>query len=512
MSNIVRNFTPLERRDMTRVLSKLIFEAGYDEALTAPLLVNMLDAGATSTSAPASPGNSALLPLLSRNTQLLNLYVSPSGNDATGDGLTPATAFREVQRALDEIPSGGPTGYPTGIVQIQCAAGNYKPFKLKSIITKDKLSVIVNGDTTVADAVLLFPTGVHPPLINAPSKVNAGEIEYTFGAPHGVTFSEGSHWIDSQFPAETDGPLQSFATTVDGLRSAANPNKIRIADNYDSLAGVTANVRPIVCTVDTTQATTGVFFWNCAITNQNRNNEDFFSSGVRLLVQGFKFVADYNLVFTGVSLYGCDIIGTPGQTNAYIRENDHQIYSVYAKPDALTFEGGLNVFITGIYACNTTIEGPTSEFFVGGVFRGLDGNDVSLYIGGPTGGRIGSATDVEIEATHFEAGIVDLQAAAARWGNHAPVSFDGAVGIVARYGARQRFQTVVGAVTGDCITLEPGCHIFDGLLTLNTNLVTTGVGTHELVLRHNLTDSSPTTRNFSQGQFTDTARIIYLGG
>lgn len=73
--------------------------------------------GATGATGPFIPPQSGIF---FDETAVINLYVSTTGNDVTGDGLTPGTAWATPNHALKQFPWGW-----TSDVQINVAAGTY---------------------------------------------------------------------------------------------------------------------------------------------------------------------------------------------------------------------------------------------------------------------------------------------------------------------------------------------------------------------------------------------------
>ena len=86
------------------------------------------------------------------------IYVSPSGNDNTGDG-SQSKPFRQVQRAIDSLPK----NLGASEIKISVAAGEYAGFKIAgffgtgyqnhyaiSIIGEDRESTIVTGGIEVS--------------------------------------------------------------------------------------------------------------------------------------------------------------------------------------------------------------------------------------------------------------------------------------------------------------------------------------------------------------------------
>lgn len=446
-----------------------------------------------------STGNPALLDKLTSASSVVVLFCSPNGDDATGDGSF-GNPFRYPDRAEAEIPSASVAGTPEGNVVIVLLAGNFP----RNFVLREKgapgLTVTLVGDTTIDDANYLLPAGVRPKLTSAPTVDKAASWNYNVGTL-GFTPSNGSHWADQPFDFGNGAVVPTAIAAVDATFSTGS--NLRLAESYDpALNNSTVHIRPVVSSIDVRGNASG----SLTIANEN-------ICGTKLVVSGLKIIADYGISFVNTDVYGCVIAGVGGQTVCNHSFNTFT-YLGNIWQDSLAqvvIQDGNQCGTAGIFDVNVVIEGPTSEFFVGGVFRGVDGNDVCLYLGGPTGGRIGSATDVEPEGADFENGFVQSQGAASRWGNHAPVTFDGVAHlVVARHDSKMRFQNVQGTSTDDCLVLEPGCHVFSGVAGLSGNVSTTGVGKHEVVLRNDPSDIAPTAHDFADAPVVDTSRLIFF--
>jgi len=118
-------------------------------------------------------------------------YVRVDGYDDTGDGLTPATAWRQPQRALDEIPDNA-----TGIFDIDCGPGDFEApiFRRQLPPTLYDLIITVWGDRGSPD--IAIGSGL------TWSEISKGRRRAAVGA-YGATITDNSHWIEILNPGFT---------------------------------------------------------------------------------------------------------------------------------------------------------------------------------------------------------------------------------------------------------------------------------------------------------------------
>jgi hypothetical protein len=93
----------------------------------------------------------------------LTLYVSPTGNDITGDGLSPETAYATPQAAINYLHSIDCGGQ---VVTVQLAHGTYPQFSVANLTgVQSPASLVITGDTATPAAVLISATGPAVPAV-----------------------------------------------------------------------------------------------------------------------------------------------------------------------------------------------------------------------------------------------------------------------------------------------------------------------------------------------------------
>lgn len=324
-------------------------------------------------------GNPDLLASLDTSSDSLTLHVSASGVDLTGDGLTTGTAFRQVQRALDEIPDGA-----IGTVIIQChGAGPFNDFVARNYRSQDALSIQVWADrdspawtrTAAAGSTTANPDGGN----------KAAVLTHSVGA-YGTTFTNGSHWI------EIVGDASYLAVLMDG-GSSSTPN-VRVVSgsnvdlsaygNFSAHAFTSRLVAEPGVATDPVRAT--------VLVNEGQ-------IGQSLSVIGFSLP-----IFTttiGVSLVAClaaggGETGGPLQVRTHVHSQNEYVVNTlgrngYYGRTVLSgiFEGG----VVDVFA--TCFIGPA-------ILRYEDGNNFMFYIGTHSGGGPAPGADVDISNVDAE--------------------------------------------------------------------------------------------------------------
>ncbi len=116
------------------------------------------------------------------------IYVHPtSGNDTTGDGLSMLTAYATLQRAIVDIPD----GFKVDVI-VQLPSGSFagQAFNVNSLPSLkadgDLAGVYIIGDQTAAYSYATTGTG---------SLVAGKSSQVSYAVNHGLTITNGSHWV-----------------------------------------------------------------------------------------------------------------------------------------------------------------------------------------------------------------------------------------------------------------------------------------------------------------------------
>lgn len=225
---------------------------------------------------------------------LQHIYVSTTGNDTTGDGVTPATAYATVQRALNDLPQGWRAD-----VWISVAAGTYAGAQnwvlnvlpgARNTISVSAVTgrVFVTGDLTPIQALTGGSGGVL-----VPGKV--AQYTHAVGA-YAATITDGSHWIMQAGVGTNAASLSARC-----VRASTTPNVVIV----DSSTGALTNP----------QLMTWTTIFSGAI---NITSPAFYGTPpVFFGVQGIRFNATG--VGRGVSFRGCRFdVANSGQDNGLI--------------------------------------------------------------------------------------------------------------------------------------------------------------------------------------------------
>ena len=171
-------------------------------------------------------------PVLQLNNTLVHLYVSPDGNDATGDG-TAEKPYRQIQRALDTLPKN--LGYNS--VQIHVAPGGYAGFEVSGFYggRSNSAGISIIGDsadtTTITGAVFVASC----------SYVNFEKLHFTNGMSILATrfFRMFNSTVDGT-ATETGIWIQTTNTAM--LNTVTVKDKTKYAINVDGSMAFLSNI------------------------------------------------------------------------------------------------------------------------------------------------------------------------------------------------------------------------------------------------------------------------------
>jgi hypothetical protein len=138
------------------------------------------------------------------------IYVNPvTGSDNSGDGLTPGTAYQTVQRAINDIPN----GFRTDVI-VQLSAGTFGGSAQNFHVNvspgfrtgSTPANIYITGDQTAAFS--YGTTGLGTLVAG-----KAAQVQYTVA--HGLTITDGSHWITNNTgaPPLTTRVLRASSTS-----------------------------------------------------------------------------------------------------------------------------------------------------------------------------------------------------------------------------------------------------------------------------------------------------------
>jgi len=149
-------------------------------------------------------------------------YVRTGGNDTTGDGLTVGTAWRQPQRAFDEIPD-----FATGYFAIDCGPGAFETPLFQRFWPSDALGLRIDvfADRSAPD--LTIGTSL------SWSQVAGYEARWrATTAGYGATITDNSHWVEispslAGASSESRPALDSSTPAID-VNSSQDPAAVVI--------------------------------------------------------------------------------------------------------------------------------------------------------------------------------------------------------------------------------------------------------------------------------------------
>lgn len=318
-------------------------------------------------------GNPALLASLAALVDSLTLHVSTSGVDLTGDGLTAGTAFRQIQRALDEIPDGA-----IGTVVIQChGAGPFNDFVARNYRSQDALKIQVWADrgspawtrTAAAGTTVANPDGGD----------KAAVLVHNVGA-YGTTFTNGSHWIEI-----VNDPYY-LAVLMDG-GNCATPN-VRVVSGEITDLSAFGNFAAHAFSAT-------LIAENGLSTDPNRATlvMNYGGPGQSVSVIGFR-LPNFTTAH-GVSLVAC-LAEFGGETAGSLKIRTH----VHCQLEWIVNTLGRNPYYGRSYLSGIFEGGVIDIFSTCGlgpaILRYEDGNNRMIYIGTHSGGGPGPGADVDV--------------------------------------------------------------------------------------------------------------------
>jgi hypothetical protein len=391
-------------------------------------------------------GNPDLLASLTSADSVLTLHVGADGDDDAGNGLSASSKFRQIQRALDEVPRGG-----RGRVHIQLhGAGPFKGFRCPDDYqSSDVLKVVVIGDTSSPALSFAMPAG--STVANPDGGDKGGVVDLNVGA-YTVAITNGSHWIQV-----TDADLSHgyFGMVVDG-ENCASPNLRAIW--YASIATTfmtSGALQPFVSVIDDvgTDPGRGTILKGSQVTS------------TQVVVVGCILGPTSAPYLTDCDAQGCLC---PFGLDAGGRQN---FINVHTQLGAVLHHAETNQYYgastyLGLWECgngeNMNIFSPA--FYLSGVVRGRDGNGDSCFIGShttPGNGAAGKLEDLDCEDTITA--FVTYSASLRIGNNGTGVSLEDVTTFV-----RLRYNSILicsnpnvyGFTDGVCVKLENGSQAF----------------------------------------------------
>lgn len=324
-------------------------------------------------------GNPDLLSSLDSAAASLVLHVSTTGVDLTGDGLTSGTAFRQIQRALDEIPDGA-----MGTVVIQChGAGPFNDFAARNYRSQDMLHIQVWASR---DAPVWTRTAGAGATVSNPDGGNKAAVLTHNVSAYGTTFTAGSHWI------ELVGDQTYLAVLMDGAHSTT-PN-VRVVSGSDIDLSAYGDFAAHAFTSELV-AEPGLS------TDIDRSTLIMNAGGPGQVVQVIGFRLSNFTTTIGVSLIAC-LAEIGGETGGplIVRSHVHSLNEwVFNTLNRNAYYGRSS--LSGIFE-NGVVDMFSTATLGPAILRYEDGNNRMVYIGAHSGGGPAPGADVDISNVDAE--------------------------------------------------------------------------------------------------------------